>query len=139
MIEAMRESLCLVTYACKKAGIARKTHYNWLATDNAYREAIETVEEGVFDYVEKQMLECIRDKNVPMLKFYSACKMRKRGFSERQEIVNGDGEAFRVAGSLRIEDVKSELPPAAVENVIRRLVGDNAKAAAALERLVNHG
>jgi transcriptional regulator of acetoin/glycerol metabolism len=36
MIEALEQSLGIVTTACKKVGINRKTHYDWLKTDEDY-------------------------------------------------------------------------------------------------------
>ena len=40
MIEALEQSLGIVTTACKKVGINRKTHYDWLKNDEDYAAAV---------------------------------------------------------------------------------------------------
>ena len=36
MLEALEQTLGVVTTACKMVGIERKTHYNWLEKDEDY-------------------------------------------------------------------------------------------------------
>jgi hypothetical protein len=86
MIEALEKSLGIVTTACKMVGIARSTHYLWVSTDEAYKEAVEGVADLTLDFVESQLHKQIQKGEVTSTIFYLKTKGKKRGFIEKQEI-----------------------------------------------------
>lgn len=107
MLDALQKSLGIVSTACEKVGISRKTHYQWLKEDKEYRENVEDISEASIDFAESKLFERIngvliagngqtddeREENcyrVPpsdtALIFYLKTKGKKRGYVERTEI-----------------------------------------------------
>lgn len=88
MIEALEKSLGVVTSACKTVGIARQTHYEWYREDEAYKEAVDSVEGIALDFAESQLHKQIQNGEVSSTIFYLKTKGKKRGYIERQEIMH---------------------------------------------------
>ncbi len=88
MIEAMEKALGIVTSACKAVGISRETHYRWMREDNAYKVAINDVEDIALDFAESSLHKQIKDGSTAATIFYLKTKGKKRGYIERQEIEN---------------------------------------------------
>jgi hypothetical protein len=86
MIEALEQSLGIVTTACKKVGINRKTHYDWLKADEEYAASVLSIEDMTIDFAESQLHKQIKDGNPTSTIFYLKTKAKKRGYIERQEI-----------------------------------------------------
>jgi len=86
MIEALEQSLGIVTSACKKVGIGRTTHYEWLKTDEEYKKNVESIEDVALDFAESQLHLQIQEGSTASTIFYLKTKGKKRGYIERQEI-----------------------------------------------------
>lgn len=86
MIDALGKSLGIVSTACKTVGINRSTHYDWLKNDPDYAEQVYDVAEQAHDFVESQLYEQIQDGNTTATIFYMKCKMRSRGYVEKQDV-----------------------------------------------------
>ena len=86
MLEALEQSLGVVTSACKKVGIGRTTHYDWIKTDEEYKEAVESIEDIALDFAESQLHKQIKDGNTAGTIFYLKTKGKKRGYIERTEV-----------------------------------------------------
>ena len=86
MVEALEKSLGIVTTACKSVGINRKTHYDWLHSDEDYKAEVESIEDIAIDFAESQLHKQIKDGNPTSTIFYLKTKAKKRGYIERQEI-----------------------------------------------------
>jgi hypothetical protein len=63
MLEALEQSLGVVTSAAKKAGIGRTTHYLWMKEDDNYREAVEAIDSVALDFAESQLHKQIQNGN----------------------------------------------------------------------------
>lgn len=86
MITALEKELGIVTAACKRTGISRKTHYNWLEQDPRYAEKVAEMPERTLDFVENALFKNIK-AGVPSAQiFYLKTKGKRRGFVEKQEI-----------------------------------------------------
>jgi hypothetical protein len=83
MLEALKKSLGIVAHACESVGIARKTHYEWLDSDPAYRAAVDDIGELQVDFVESALMKRIKEGDTTGIIFYMKTKGRKRGYSER--------------------------------------------------------
>lgn len=112
MLELLEKSRGIVVTACKTAGIARSTHYNWINDDPAYRQAVEDINQGAIDYVESKLLERIQGVKCSKydsegavivydtppsdtaIIFYLKTKGKKRGYVEKQEIDHGVSESI---------------------------------------------
>jgi hypothetical protein len=86
VIEALEKSLGVVTTACKTAGIARVTFYEWYNNDPEFRAAVDDVENIALDFAESQLHKQIKDGEVSSTIFYLKTKGKARGYVEKQEI-----------------------------------------------------
>ncbi len=86
MIEALIASLGIISTACSAVGINRSTHYEWIKTDDHYAEQVIDIAEHAHDMVESQLHDQIKDGNTTATIFYMKCKMRSRGYVERQDV-----------------------------------------------------
>ncbi|MFA4990599.1 MAG: hypothetical protein WC579_01645 [Candidatus Paceibacterota bacterium] len=82
MLEALEKSFGVVTTACNSSNIPRKTHYNWLKTDEKYRQAVEEINEGAIDFVESQLYKLVENGNVTAIIFFLKTRGKKRGYVE---------------------------------------------------------
>ena len=95
VLKALAENRAFVATACKEAQIARSTFYVWLEIDSDFAEAVQDIEEAVFDGVENVLHNMIEEKNTAATIFYSKTKMKSRGYVERNEITGADGEPVK--------------------------------------------
>jgi hypothetical protein len=86
LLDALERSLGIVSTACEKVGVDRKTHYNWLKDDAEYKEAVRAIEERTIDFAESHLHALIKDKNPAATIFFLKTKGKNRGYVERQEI-----------------------------------------------------
>jgi hypothetical protein len=88
MIEALRKSLGIVTTACLNVGIERSTHYDWLKLDSDYKAKVEALDDVVLDFAESQLHKSINNGSDTATIFFLKTKGKKRGYIEKQEIIN---------------------------------------------------
>ena len=88
MLEALEASLGIVTTAAKKVGIHRKTHYDWMRTDEAYRMAVRDIDDVAVDFAESQLHKLIKEGNPAANIFFLKTKGKHRGYTERHEYQN---------------------------------------------------
>tara|TARA_R100001015_G_C4526319_1_gene93934 strand:- start:317 stop:652 length:336 start_codon:yes stop_codon:yes gene_type:complete len=94
LLEALEKSLGVVSTACKKAGISRRTYYNWINTDSNFKKSVEDINEMALDFAESKLYELIKDSNVAATLFYLKTKGKARGYIERSEVaVDGNVES----------------------------------------------
>lgn len=86
LISALENNLGIVTTACKQAGVARSTYYNWYNNDKDFKKAVDDVDDQTLDFVESKLHEKIKDGDTTSIIFYCKTKGKKRGYIERQEI-----------------------------------------------------
>ena len=86
MLEALEQSIGIVTTACKAAGVGRTQHYAWLKEDAEYRKAVENLEAVALDFAESKLHSLINDKNPAAVIFYLKTRGKSRGYIERQEV-----------------------------------------------------
>lgn len=91
IIEALEQSLGIVTSACKKVGVGRTTFYGWLNDDEEFAKQVKDIENIALDFAESQLHRQIGDGNTTATIFYLKTKGKKRGYIERQEITGADG------------------------------------------------
>lgn len=86
LIKALESSLGVVTTACKKVNLDRRTFYNYLADDAEFAAAVADVDNIALDFVESKLFEQIQVGNMSGISLYLKTKGRKRGYIETQEI-----------------------------------------------------
>lgn len=85
-IEVLYNNLGVVTSACKKSGVPRRTYYQWLEKDADFKKACDDVIEEQIDFAESSLFQQIKDKVPSSTIFFLKTKGRKRGYIERHEI-----------------------------------------------------
>jgi hypothetical protein len=86
LIEALKQSLGIVTTACDSIGITRQTYYYWLKTDEDFRKEVEDLENVTLDFAESQLFKQIKEGSTAATIFYLKTKGRKRGYIEKTEL-----------------------------------------------------
>lgn len=86
LIEALKQSLGVVTTACENIGITRQTYYYWLKNDDEFRREVEDLENITLDFAESQLHQQIKDGSVAATIFYLKTKGKKRGYIEKSEL-----------------------------------------------------
>ena len=114
MIEALEQSLGVVTTACKKVGIGRTTHYLWMNEDEEYKKQVEAVGDVALDFAESQLHKQIKEGSTAATIFLLKTKGKKRGYIERQEI-----QQETTFKSLDINLIDSDIPLAGSEKEIK--------------------
>ena len=103
MLEALEQSLGVVTSACKKVGIGRTTFYGWLKDDEEFAEQVRDIGEIAVDFAESQLHKQIKEGNSTATIFYLKTKGKKRGYVETQnmqhEFPTGGDLTFIVEGN----------------------------------------
>ena len=84
-LEALREGRGIITYACQKIGISRKTYYDWYQNDIEFKMLADEVNNTTIDVVESKLLSAINEGNLTAIIFYLKTKGKKRGYVERTE------------------------------------------------------
>lgn len=104
LLEALEQSLGVVTSACKKVGIGRTTYYDYYRNDPEFRAAVDELSNVALDFAESQLHRQIKDGNTAATIFYLKTKGKQRGYIERQEITGKDGEEI----TIKIHDTRSD-------------------------------
>lgn len=85
VLKALEKSLGVVTTACKLAEVGRTQYYTWLKEDEAFKTAVNDIENITLDFAESQLHKQIRDGNTTATIFFLKTKGKKRGYVERME------------------------------------------------------
>lgn len=122
MIKALQKTLGIVSEACEKVKISRKTHYEWLKKDSEYKEKVDDIDEASIDFVEGKLFQKINGIRIgkyikgklqiyevppsdTAIIFFLKTKAKKRGYIEKvEQIVEHKGEGF----SLVINEKKDK-------------------------------
>jgi hypothetical protein len=88
MLNALKETLGVVSPACEMVGIARGTHYRWLDEDHEYKKEVGSLLDFQIDFVESKLFENINKGDTTSAIFYLKTKAKHRGYVERQEVDN---------------------------------------------------
>lgn len=82
VLEALEQSLGVVTSACKKVGIGRTQFYHWLKDDEEFAQAVKDIDDIAIDFAESQLHKQIKEGATAATIFYLKTKGKKRGYIE---------------------------------------------------------
>jgi len=88
MLEALEQSLGVVTTACRKLGLNRTTFYEY-CKDPVFRAAYEELQNVALDFAETKLHQRINEGSDAATIFYLKTKGKGRGYVERTEISGG--------------------------------------------------
>ena len=119
MINALSQTMGIVTQAVKICGISSRTHHTWMKEDEEYAFAVQEITDLAIDFAEKKLFELIdgaskevvthngrivtikEAPNTSATIFYLKTKGKKRGYVERQEITGEEGRPIiQIAGNI---------------------------------------
>lgn len=80
VLEALKQSMGLVTTACRMANISAPTFYNWLHADASFKASVDEIMELQCDNVEGMLFKKIAEGDTTAAIFYLKTKGRKRGY-----------------------------------------------------------
>lgn len=87
-LQALVQTLGVVTRAATIAGITARAHYHWMAEDEDYQEAVRQIKETTLDFFEDALYQAIKDKNVTAIIFALKTQGKKRGYIETTHTLN---------------------------------------------------
>ena len=86
ILQALENSLGVVTIACKQADVPRSTYYKWLKEDTDFAKAVKEIENIALDFAESQLHAQIKEGSTSATIFYLKTKGKKRGYVEKSEL-----------------------------------------------------
>ena len=86
ILQALENSLGVVTVACKQVDIPRSTYYKWLKEDEDFARAVKDIENIALDFGESQLHSQMKHGNTSATIFFLKTKGKKRGYVERSEL-----------------------------------------------------
>ena len=86
LLEALEQSLGVVTTACKKVGLNRTTYYEYYKKDDKFKEACDSVLNVALDYAESSLFKQMKNGVPASTIFYLKTKGRGRGYVDTQDI-----------------------------------------------------
>tara|TARA_B110000971_G_scaffold7759_3_gene7516 strand:- start:248 stop:622 length:375 start_codon:yes stop_codon:yes gene_type:complete len=86
LLEALEQSLGVVTTACKIVGCNRSTFYGHYNRDSKFRADVDELQNMTLDFAESQLHKQIKKGNTTATIFYLKTKGKKRGYIERREV-----------------------------------------------------
>ena len=94
LLDALRESLGVAYFACKRANVDYEQYLQWRRDDLEFARKVASIEELALDFVEGKALEAIRDGNARLIQFYLQTKGRSRGYAPKEEDAPSQTVAF---------------------------------------------
>tara|TARA_Y100000401_G_scaffold39170_1_gene29706 strand:+ start:3057 stop:3407 length:351 start_codon:yes stop_codon:yes gene_type:complete len=101
MLQALENSLGVVTVACKSADIPRSTYYKWLKEDKEFANSVKEIENIALDFAESQLHTQIKDGSTSATIFYLKTKGKKRGYIERSELDLSSSEPIKLKVNIK--------------------------------------
>lgn len=107
LIEALKKSMGIVSSACDKVGISRGTFYNYVNSDENFKNEVEAIYERTIDFAESALFKSIQNGSDTATIFYLKTKGRNRGYQEKQEIkMDITSQELQEAARKHIESLK---------------------------------
>lgn len=106
IVKAFLKNAGNVNKLCSIANITRKTYYEWMNTDEEFRQQIEEENEALLDYTESKHFENIMAGKETSIIFTLKTKGKARGWVEQQHI-HHSGTTQQLTG-VTVEIVHTE-------------------------------
>jgi hypothetical protein len=106
LIDALEKSMGVVTVACKKVGVSRKTFYEYYNNDATFREAYNDLKNVALDFAESKLYNRIEKESDACLIFYLKTQGKARGYIERMEHTGAEGNPIQL--QINVTDAKTK-------------------------------
>lgn len=117
-LAALDEHLGIISYAAAASGISRRNVYIWLDNDSEFLRAVREIEDKQIDFVERKLLENIKNGDSRCMVFYLATKGRRRGYSNRIEHVTPKDEPLQIKASVDVTEARGEMDDTAIGKAV---------------------
>ena len=97
-LEELGKSWGIVTTACERTGVARKTYYNWLEKDEKFKQAVQNIQKKLDDFYETQFIKLCAEKNDKAILQAVKTRLKNRGYADKLELEH--------SGSLNLDIIK---------------------------------
>ncbi|WP_172914220.1 hypothetical protein [Capnocytophaga canis] len=85
-LKHFEKCLGVISTACKQTKITRQTYYNWINSDDEFKEQVNDIQEEQKDYVESKLIENIEKNDTTAIIFYLKTKAKDRGYTDKTEV-----------------------------------------------------
>jgi hypothetical protein len=89
-IEVFYDMMGSILHTCQVVGIDRSTFYEWRHTDKAFAKALENVEGRRNDEAESMLIQLVREKDGPSVRYFLDRRNPAYKPSKKMEVVTGD-------------------------------------------------
>lgn len=104
LIEALEQSLGVITTACKMVGVSRDTFYRYIRSDEDFALKVKELENVALDFAESQLFKNIKEGKEASVIFFLKTKGRGRGYIEKSNVdLTSNGEKIE---RIEIEIIK---------------------------------
>jgi len=86
LLQALENSLGIVSTACNRSGISRSSFYKWYHEDEEFRKKVDEIDNLKLDFVESKLFKNIENEKEKSIIFYLQHKGHKRGYIQKQNI-----------------------------------------------------
>tara|TARA_R110001592_G_scaffold63631_3_gene195167 strand:+ start:4850 stop:5233 length:384 start_codon:yes stop_codon:yes gene_type:complete len=86
VLQALEQTLGIVSQACKIAKIGRTQYYLWIKEDDEFAKQVNEIDDITLDFAESQLHKQINQGNTTATIFFLKTKGKKRGYIEKNEI-----------------------------------------------------
>jgi hypothetical protein len=94
MLEALENSLGVVTTALKSCNLSRTNYYKWLKEDEEFAKNVKEIEVIAKDFIKSKYYECIKDK-VPSVVLHGA--KTQLGWNETNKLdITSDEQRIKI-------------------------------------------
>ena len=106
LLQALENSLGIVSTACNRTGISRSSYYKWYKEDEEFRQKVDDIDNVKLDFVESKLFKNIENEKEKSIIFYLQHKGHKRGYIQRQNInLTSNEEDIK---KIEIESIESK-------------------------------
>lgn len=86
MLKALEKHLGNVSMACMDSGVGRTTHYEWMANDRDYNQAVTELKNVAIDFYESALHDRIKQGSDTAIIFALKTQGKERGWQEKAEL-----------------------------------------------------
>ncbi len=95
-IEAIKDSGGIISTIAARVGCAWHTAKKYIEAMPTAKDAYQDEVERVTDLAETKLIQCIKEGDGTMIRYYLSTKGKHRGYTERKEVTGAEGEPLRL-------------------------------------------
>ncbi len=98
-----------ISATCRALNVSRQTFYRYLKNEK-FKQEIDDIQESIIDFTESQLILKIQEGCTSSIQFLLKTKGKKRGYTEKMEIANPEGEIFKTEVSQKeLDELQAQI------------------------------